>query len=247
MKLIVGVDEAAAYRDICLEINVTPDARVGTKKLNSLLLIGESREIPIGCLDLRGKYNMATLPLAEWASFKAQILPSPFRDVVVAQVVMTSSLGSDTKTARGTGATSSLESSLERAFSECLQMYYSLSSTLGDAPDTLDMRALWADGSARHTFPNLFEPCEGTLTPIKNSVDPQCVLDNIITSAREQGLKVYCYELASSPNFSIAKTFMSRLAVTDAMHFRTNRRFEQFGALVGAPYRDIHFRGPLFM
>lgn len=182
-----------------------------------------------------------------WASFKAQVLPSPFRDVIVAQVVMTSSLGADTKTARGTGATFSLESSLERAFSECLQMYYSLSSTLGAPPDPLDMRSLWADGSAMDTFPNFFEPRQGSLPSVRNWVSPQLALDNIIAGAREQGLKVYRYELANSPNFSIAKTFMSRLAVTDAIHFHSNCRFEQFGAIVGAPYRDIHFRGPLFM
>jgi len=185
---------------------------------------------------------------ADWADFGVTLLPSPFKMVYVVQVVMISRRSGTTETARGTGATLSLTASIERAFSECLQMFSSLSSTREEPAAELDMRHLWCSGEARNIFPNFFMPAEEMDYPptVPQYADTED-LKLIIEAAKEQKLAIYQYNLCDSPSFCVARMLMTNLSGLDSAYYSGNTRFKQFAELMGIDQYHISYTGSLFM
>lgn len=177
--------------------------------------------------------------------FWTHVLENPF-GIPVVHVTFESDVPGGSRAARGTGATLRLESSIRRAFSECLQMYHSLSTGVAVEPTTADMRHSWFAGRARTDFPEFFarnqirrvreEPPRG--------LDPT---DAILASAREQSLPVYRVTLVETPAFAVVKVLVGGMAIMDASYFENGTRFSDVARAVRHPEPRVRYRGSLFM
>ena len=136
-----------------------------------------------------------------------------------------------------------------RAFSECIQMIYSLDSGIAVTKTPSDMRYLWYSGLAETTFPNLF--CRQQSSPehlfsLKRE-EEDLSLEDLVNLAHRQGLEVYSQILAKSPHVSVVKVVLSHIAVSDSTYFKNGIRLAHFASLQGHSTPVITYSDSLFM
>ncbi len=180
-------------------------------------------------------------------TFYVHQLPNPF-GVPVAQVVYhdpTNQHG--TVAARGTGCTASLDTSVARAFAECMQMFHSLGSGIAVEESPYDMRSGWASGTICDELPNFFSngiPRDSRIRIVEASM---LDLDEVVRLARSQGMRVFRAVLAESPHASIVRTIFSSVNIMDDTYFQNGGRFEYFADFLGVPAQPIVYHKSLFM
>ncbi|WIB61102.1 YcaO-like family protein [Curtobacterium sp. MCLR17_007] len=180
-------------------------------------------------------------------SFRVQLLQSPF-DLPVVQVTYDSDGGEAASTARGTGATDSLGSSVRRAFTECIQMLESLSSGQAVEECATDMRRLWYTGQSRSVFPNFFrETTVMTEEAPWHFPDAQSLFKHIVAAAVRQELGVYRIVIAETQNFAVVRAAMSSISVMDGTYFMNNDRIARFAEIVDQAPSTVNYSGSLFM
>lgn len=197
-------------------------------------------QVPADVLEAMRRYGGA---------FHVQLLVNPF-GLPVVQVAYESNGHEASATARGTGVTGSLELSIRRAFTECIQMLESLSSGQAVGECVTDMRRLWFTGESREAFPQFFEAVataaqvETDTSEFRSSGE---LLSHIVGRARRQGLDVYAVTLVETPSFSVVRAAMSSISIMDSTYFAGNDRMARFASLVGHDYREPRYHGSLFM
>lgn len=179
--------------------------------------------------------------------FTVQFLENPF-NLPVVQVSFASGGRHATRTARGTGASFSLELALRRAHSECIQMLESLDSGLAVEPSATDMRHLWFTGKARATFPQFFttsgQAALGRLPRIESS---RQLREHIVQAALAQNLRLFRVVLIEGEAFAVVRTLMSSISAMDTTYTRGNDRFAQIAAMLRHPEPRVEYAGSLFM
>ncbi len=177
--------------------------------------------------------------------FWTHVLDNPF-GIPVVHVTFESDVPGGPRAARGTGATLRLDSSIRRAFSECLQMYHSLATGVAVDPTTADMRHSWFAGTARSEFPEFFARNQ-TARPRDeppHGLDPT---DVILAGARAQSLPAYRVVLAETPAFAVVKVLVGGMSIMDAAYFENSTRFSDVARAVRHPEPRVRYRGSLFM
>ncbi|MDO7882600.1 YcaO-like family protein [Antiquaquibacter soli] len=190
------------------------------------------RDVEVGMSVMRGQ-------------FFTHVLENPF-GVPVAHVTFESDVLEGARSARGTGATPRLESSIRRAYAECMQMYHSLSTGIAVDRVTTDMRHAWFTGRSRSLFPALFtrgRPPGGGVEALPG-VDPAL---EILASAREQGLSAYRVVLAETDSFAVVKVLVGGMALMDATYFEYGHRFHDLARSLGHPEPRLRYTESLFM
>lgn len=179
--------------------------------------------------------------------FYVGLLANPFLLPVVSVSVITGSTYR-TKTARGTGLSNNLTDSIKRAFSECVQMLYSLDTGKNVAPTRDDMRSLWFSGQSVEVMPNFFA---GHLEPKLDSAlrvpDGGASLEHIVASAVSQGMNCYAADLGGGSDLSVQKVIFSDIAFMDPSYFSGSARFDDFAATMGHTFAEYQYTGSLFM
>ncbi|GAA4048247.1 hypothetical protein GCM10023063_39620 [Arthrobacter methylotrophus] len=179
--------------------------------------------------------------------FRIQELRNPF-NIPVVQVTYESNLREGSRTARGTGATMTLESSIRRAFSECIQMYESLSTGLEVSPSPMDMRSIWYTGEVKEIFPEFFSESgrvEDSCYPKFSS--NEALLQHLLESISAQSMHPYRHVLVETSTISVVKCLLPEVSVVDSSYFKTSSRFESFAQWAGTDLVHRDYSGSLFM
>ncbi|MGX5682305.1 YcaO-like family protein [Schumannella luteola] len=230
-----GATVADATRQALLE-SVERDAfwyyaRTGTPPL----------AVPHSALPLDVSLGMGVMRGQFWT----HVLENPF-GVPVVHVTYESDVLEGSRSARGTGATPRLESSIRRAYAECLQMYHSLSTGVAVAPVPTDMRHAWYSGRSRSFFPEFFRRDRMIERPVDPLPGSDAALE-ILASARQQELSAYRVVLAESSSFAVVKVLVGGMALMDAPYFENGHRFHDLARALGHPEPRLRYTGSLFM
>lgn len=180
-------------------------------------------------------------------NFYVHQLPNPF-GIPVAQVVYHDQNNRHgTIAARGTGCTARLETSVARAFAECMQMFHSLSSGIAVEESPYDMRSAWVSGRICAELPNFFS--NGSKHHPRSRTADSCDLsvDEIVRRARSQGMRVFRAVLAESPHTAIVRTWFSSVNIMDDTYFQNGGRFDYFADVLSLPRRPVAYDQSLFM
>lgn len=181
-------------------------------------------------------------------NFTVSLLPNPF-GAPVANVTFIPNSGFQTKAARGSGHSPTVEESVRRAFAECIQMLYSLDSAIDVESVPTDMRNLWFTGEARRALPNFFADSAALHTFERARVGfiENQPAERLVESAAEQRLGVFEIALVNEPGFAVSKVVLSGASVCDATYFETCNRLADFASSLNHPERRLQYRGSLFM
>ncbi|GEM_PF-1204422 len=181
-------------------------------------------------------------------TFAVTLLVNPFQ-APVANVTFTSGASWATRSARGSGHSTTVLASIRRAFAECVQMLQSLDSGIEVSPNPSDMRHLWFSGEAIDAMPNLFEASNGRRLLDESRqlfVEGQSTHDLVVAAAR-QGQRAFEIPIARENSFAVVKVLLTGASVADPTYFSNSRRLETFAANLELPPPSVTYSGSLFM
>ncbi|MBF0809234.1 hypothetical protein E4U03_11540 [Rothia nasimurium] len=188
------------------------------------------------------------ISLEKEGKFFIQLLKSPFNIHVVQTTYMRNNAKTnESHTARGTGASHSLEKAIYRSFSECIQILDSLDTGESIDLDDFDMRRLWHSGESIKKFKNFFTDSLPTLDN-KNYLDfTEPSLGNLFLDSYKQGIKFFYYILHSDENISIVKSLGNEINSLDSEFYKNSNRLYDFSLLINNPFREIIYNESTFM
>lgn len=180
--------------------------------------------------------------------YSVHLLRTPF-DIHVVQTTFARQEVSagESYTARGTGASHSLEVAIARSFAECQQMLDSLDTGEQIEPNSFDMRRLWFTGESVRELSNFFGNHSDTLATRQFEDFPAPTVDSIVMQGEHQGMIFYRYVLHETDRLAVVKVVGSDVNSMDPTFYRNSSRLRFFADQLELGNHEIKYRGSLFM